>query len=170
MDFFLRMSLLLVISTAVFAGKGDIEQTENIISPDNEPYLNAVVGFSPFLGVLGIEYQNKNHAFGIGLPGMLSYKYYVKPYQDTKFWGVFLGGYSSDNVNRTVDGINYSDVKSRSIGAGIGYRWQWSSGWNTSVSISLEYSTKDYSNPDTSQETTKSGVIPLPGVNVGYKF
>jgi len=170
MKFFSGMCLLLLISTAVFAAKGDIEQTENILSPDNEPYLNAVFGVSPFLGVLGIEYQNKNHAFGIGAPGNLSYKYYARPYQDTKFWGVFLGGYSSDDANRSVNGINYSEIKSRFIGAGIGYRWQWSSGWNTSVSISLEYVTSDYSNPGTFQETTENRVLPFPGFNVGYKF
>ncbi len=160
------MIFLLVISGA------NIVQAEqqNIISPDNEPYFNTMVGLSPFLGILGVEVQNKNHAFGIGLPGNLSYRYFFNPYQDTKFWGVFLGGYSSENADRSVDGINYSDIESRYVGAGFGYRWQWSSGWNTSVSIALEYVTSDYSNPGTLDAATESRVILFPGANLGYKF
>jgi len=70
-------------------------------------------GFSPFVGVLGFEYQENHHSFGIGLPGNISYRYFFKPYQDTKFMGVYAGGYSVQDVNRSYKGVNYSDVDSK---------------------------------------------------------
>ena len=167
-------SCLLFLTTPCFANSSDITENVNILSDEVDPYFNIILGVSPFLGFLGFEYQSGNNAYGVGLPGHLSYRYYYKPYQDTKFWGMYLGSYSLDgsdnNKTYSHEGINYSNVDHSYVGVGIGYRWQWSSGWNTSASIALEYSDEDYSNPATGQTATDTGVIPFPGLNIGYKF
>ena len=165
---------LLIISMTCSAEDIKTAAPENYLSVENEPYFNVLFGLSPFSGILGFEYQERNNAYGIGLPGRISYRYYFKPYQDTKFWGVYLGKYSLDggesNKTYSFKGVNYSNVDRTYIGAGVGYRWQWPSGWNTSVSIALEYSDDDYSNPATGQFAADSGVFPFPGINAGYKF
>jgi len=170
MKLLLSACCLCIFSTPCLAENELTAQTENILSPDNEPYFNFVFGFSPFDGILGLEYQKNNHSFGIGLPGRYSYRYYIKPYQDTKFWGVYLGGYSSDNINKTLDGNEFTKVKYAYVGAGLGYRWQWPSGWNVSASIALEYLDREYSNPDNPLIATREGLLLLPGINAGYKF
>lgn len=167
------VSLLFITMTCSAEGL-KIAQPDNVLSEENGPYFNVLFGISPFSGILGVEFQKGNNAFGIALPDRISYRYYFKPYQDTKFWGLYLGKYNLDgkDTNKTYNhnGINYSNVGRSYVGAGIGYRWQWPSGWNTSVSIALEYSDDEYSNPSTSQSATDSGVFPFPGLNAGYKF
>ena len=121
MWFLFRLLCILFISTLCF---GEEDKAESILKSENDPYFNVALGVSPFLGVFGAEYQRKNHAVGIGYPYRLSYRYFVSPYQDTKFLGVYLGKMSYDDVDETVDGIQYRDLDSEYIGAGAGYRWQ----------------------------------------------
>jgi len=170
MKFLFSACCLFIFSTPSFAESELTEQTENILSPDNEPYFNFVFGFSPFDGILGLEYQKKNHSFGIGLPGHLSYRNYANPYQDTKFWGIYLGSFSLSDTDKTIDNEKFTEVERSYFGVGIGYRWQWPSGWNVSASIAFEYNNAEYSNPDTLKTKTEKNVFPLPGINVGYKF
>lgn len=173
MEFIKKANCLLLLTAPCFANGSAISETKNILSDEADPYYNLVFGISPFLGILGFEYQSGNNAYGIGFPGRLSYRYYFKPYQDTKFWGMYLGRYSlngTDNKSYSHEGINYSGVERTYIGAGLGYRWQWPSGWNTSLSIALEYSNDDYSNPATGQTENDTRIYPFPGLNVGYKF
>jgi hypothetical protein len=147
--------------------------TDNIISDDVDPYYNLISGFSPFSGIIGFEYQTSNNAYGIGLPGHLSYRYYYKPYKDTIFWGVFLGSFTlnaTDNEKYTHKGEDYSKLEWSYLGTGIGYRWQWASGWNVNTSISLEYFDHKYSGSTTLQSDTHKGFTALPGFTVGYKF
>ena len=91
---------LLIISMTCSAEDIKTAAPENYLSVENEPYFNVLFGLSPFSGILGFEYQERNNAYGIGLPGRISYRYYFKPYQDTKFWGVYLGKYSLDGGNQ----------------------------------------------------------------------
>lgn len=170
MRFVLKFVCICLISTSCFGA--DVEQitSKSILNPDNNPNFNVVFGISPFLGVLGAEYQQKKHAFGIGYPKRLSYRYYVSPYQDTKFWGMYLGKMSYDDFDDTVDGILYQNLDTEYIGVGIGYRWQWLSGWNSSVSLALHYFDYEYSNPGSPQRETEKGFFAFPGINVGYKF
>lgn len=170
----IRASCLLILTIPCFAKNNDSIDNESILNDEIDPYYNLVLGISPFLGVLGFEYQSKHNAYGIGLPDRLSYRYYYKPYQDTKFWGVYLGRYSLDGTdkNKTYshEGVNYSKVDRSYIGVGVGYRWQWPSGWNSSISLALQYSDDDYSSPETGQNANDTGIIPFPGLNIGYKF
>lgn len=162
-----RFLLILFLSASCF-GK-DIK-AERILKPEHDPYFNIGLGAESFLGIVGIEYQNKNHAIGVGYPNRLSYRYFVNPFRDTSFWGMYLGGMSYDNVDETEDGIKYRDLDTKYIGAGGGYRWQWSSGWNTNLSFSVHYYDYEFTNPGSSKRATKSGFFAFPGFNVGYKF
>jgi len=170
MKFIFKLLCICLISTSCFGE--DVEQvtSKSILNSDNDPYFNVVLGISPFLGVLGAEYQWEKHAFGIGYPNRLSYRYYVSPYQDTKFGGVYLGKMSYEDHDETVDGIRYRDLETEYIGVGVGYRWQWPSGWNTSVSLAIHYYDYEYKNPGSSQRATEKGYFSFPGINVGYKF
>jgi len=170
MKLLLSVCCLFIFSTPCFAENELTDQTENILSPDNEPYFNFVFGFSPLDGILGIEYQNKNHSFGAAIPGRYSYRYYDKPYQDTKFWGIYLGGYSDEDIDKTLEGVKFTEAKRSYFGAGMGYRWQWPSGWNVSASIALEHLDSEYSNPDSPLTATEKVFFLFPGINAGYKF
>jgi hypothetical protein len=144
--------------------------TENILNPDHDPYINVDVGFSPFLGALGAEYQRGNHAVGLGFPNRLSYRYFEKPFQNTRFWGMYLGGMNYTNEEHTVDGFQYQNLETRYIGAGAGYRWQWLSGWHTNVSLAIHYRDWEHTNPGTSMRARERGYSAFPGMNIGYKF
>ena len=164
------MVCICLISTSCFGA--DIEQvtSDSILNSDNDPYINVVFGISPFLGVLGAEYQWEKHAFGIGYPNRLAYRYFVRPYQDTLFGGVYLGKMSYEDVDATVDDIQYQDLETKYIGVGAGYRWQWLSGWNASVSFAIHHYDYEYKNSGSSQRATEKGLFAFPGLNVGYKF
>lgn len=168
------LSMWSIFSVSCFADTKLADETGEILSPENEPYYNLLVGVSPFTGILGFEYQQENHAIGLGLPDRITYRYYFKPYQDTKFWGVYLGGHSlnSSDTNKTysLHGVNYNEVERSYIGAGIGYRWQWPSAWNVNASIAIEYFDDKYSNAATLENDTDSGIFLFPGINIGYKF
>jgi len=170
----LRTSCLLFLSASCFSDNKNINQIENILSEENEPFFNIIFGISPFSGLLGFEYQKGHNAFGFSPLKRISYRYYNNPYQDTKFWGIYLGSYSRNRIDTneyySLHGINYDKIKSSFVGAGIGYRWQWVSGWNTSVSIALEFAHNVYSNPGESQNAKENEIFPFPGLNAGYKF
>ena len=168
--FIFNVLLILLFSTACLGQNADKSNTDSILDTDSSSYFNAVFGISPFLGVLGIEYQHEEHAFGIGYPNRLSYRYYFKPYKDTLFAGTYLGGMNYNDVDEKHDGIRYDNLDTQYVGAGAGYRWQWSSGWNTSLSLALHYYDYDFSNPGTSQSDSEDGFFVFPGANVGYKF
>ena len=89
----------------------------SILTSENDLYFNIALGAEPFLGVVGVECQWTHHAVGIGYPNRLLYRYFVIPYQDSAFWGYFWG-MSYDNVDETVDGIEYQDLDTEYIGVG----------------------------------------------------
>src|SRR5688500_1345691 len=103
--FFFLISTL--FSTACLAR--DTIQNENILDPENDPHFNLIFGISPFDGILGLEYQNGGHSFGIGAPIHLSYRYYFDPYRDSKFWGIYVGSYTIDDYNEREDGILFRE-------------------------------------------------------------
>lgn len=170
MKFIFKLACVCLISTSCFGEGVERDINQSVLNPDNNSYLNVVFGISPFLGVLGAEYQWEKHAIGIGYPNRLSYRYYVSPYQDTKFWGTYFGKMRYDDIDEIVDGIQYQNLETQYIGVGVGYRWQWPSGWNTSASFSIHHYDYMYTNFGSSQQTTEKGYFPFPGINVGYKF
>lgn len=166
-SFITRLLLILSISMSCY---GEEINAERILKPEDDPFFNVALGPEPFLGIFGIEYQNENHAIGIGYPNRISYRYFVNPYLDTSYWGMYLGSMSYDNVDEIEDGIEYRDLDTEYIGAGGGYRWQWLSGWNINVSFAIHYYDYEFTNPGSSQRATKNGFFAFPGFNVGYKF
>ncbi len=149
---------------------GDETKFKEVLKSENDPYFTIALGPEPFLGIAGFEYQDKNHAIGIGYPHRLAYRYFINPYRDTYFWGMYLGGMSYDNVDETKNGVEYQVLDTKYIGLGSGYRWQWPSGWNINVSIALQYYDYEFSNPGSSQTTTKNGLFAFQGISAGYKF
>jgi len=170
MKFFIKLVCICLISTSCFGQ--DVEQVtgKSILNSDSNPYVNVVFGISPFLGVLGAEYQREKHAFGIGYPNRLSYRYYVSPYQDTKFFGGYFGKMNYKDFDDTFEGVLYQHLETEYIGVGVGYRWQWLSGWNASTSLAIHYYDYEYKNPGSTQRATENGFFAFPGINVGYKF
>jgi hypothetical protein len=170
MRLILKIAFLTILSTSCYADKADQEKIINPFKYNKDPHFNIAFGLSPYIGVIGFEYLTKNHSISVGLPGMLSYRYYFKPYEDSKYWGVYLGGFNGDGLSRTVNGVLYDKVKSKFTGVGIGYRWQWYSGWNINASISLNYTNNKYTNPGSFQTTTEKEFSVFPGLNAGYQF
>ncbi len=174
MKIILSTAYLLILSASCFAENQSNGQKVNISNPENEPVFNIELGMSPFAVLTGFEYQKGHNGFGYSPRKRFSYRYYYKPGQETKFWGVYLGSSTRNRIDTneyySLNDVNYDKIKSSFFGAGIGYSWQWVSGWNTSVSIALEYTHNEYSISDTSQREDDYEVFPFPGVNVGYKF
>jgi hypothetical protein len=146
-----------------------IDSKSNRFTAANEPYFNGVLGISPE-AVLGFEYQKGHHVFGVGIPGAISYKWFKNPYANSKFYSVYIGGFNNAENNEVVDDVFYKKYKTSFVGAGIGYRWQWQSGFNVTTSIALHYSKNEFSNPNSSTVKKESSLFPFPGVVVGYKF
>ena len=162
--------LALLLSPLAHAEESQNEADSKILSPAEDPYFNLTFGISPFVGVLGFEYQNGHHSVGVGVPEVISYRYYFKPYQNTKFWGVYAGKHDFEESNERVEGVFFRDFEATFIGAGAGYRWQWPSGWNVSASLSMQYYDGEYSNPNSSLKAKETGLLIYPGINGGFKF
>ena len=163
--------LLLFVNGYAFAE--EVEKTSEegyIINPEDEPFYNVLFGVSPFFGILGIEVLRGSHSVGFGFPVRLFYRYYNKPYADSLFYGLYAGrSKQPDNIEKKLDGVIYEDAETTDAGFGVGYRWQWSSGWNVTTSFSIHYMDEEYSNPGQPKKKDTS-VIPFPGINAGYKF
>ncbi|MGK0440909.1 MAG: hypothetical protein ACJA0N_000704 [Pseudohongiellaceae bacterium] len=164
MKFMLKAVLVYWFASAAVAGE------KHILSPEHDPHLNIVLGVSPFLGVLGIEYQHGNHAFGLGFPGRLAYRYFIDPYSDSVFLGGYLGRYSIDEYDEREKGILFEEKESSYYGVGAGYRWQWQAGWNVTTSLAIERYENEYSNQGAMSKLKETGTSLLVGLNVGYKF
>lgn len=142
---------------------------DETVGPD-AVYFNPSLGISPFIGFLGFEIQKGNHSIGVGVPATISYRYYFNPNRSSKFWGVYFANFDIEDVDKRVDGVLYEDFSTMYFGLGIGYRWLWENGWNVNASIAIQYYDDEYSNPGSSGKATETGVMPYPGVNVGYRF
>jgi hypothetical protein len=164
MKFISKVLFVFLISTGCSAEDGAI------LNPENDPHFNLMFGISPFDGILGFEYQNGNHSFGIGAPTHISYRYYFNPHQNSKFWGIYFGGYSLDDYNERVDGILFQELETKYIGVGMGKRWQWPTGFNVTAGLAIEFYDDEYSNPGALRTKTKSGAFPFPCIAAGYKF
>lgn len=161
--FFLSVSV-------VSADSENFKSSAHILNPAEDPHLNVILGISPFVGIVGIEAQKKEHALAIGIPARIAYRYFPNPYGDTKFFGGYLGRYSIDDYDKGFEGVRYKEFETTYVGLGVGYRWQWKNGWNLNLSIALEYAKREYGNPGMFQSATEKIVYPFPGINVGYKF
>ena len=130
--------------------------------------FDARFGFSPYLGIIGLEIQKEHYALGLGLPGNLGFTYYDKPQSDSIFYSVGIGQFSDDEYNDTKDGVYYTDFESQFFSAGAGYRWYWPSGWNITASLSIQFSSDEYKN--SYQVLEEDVVILFPGLMAGYVF
>lgn len=169
---FLLASLLLVFasSNAFSEEAGKTSKEGYILSPEDEPFYNVLIGISPYDGILGIERQKGSHSVGVGFPERVSYRYYRNPYGDSLFYGLYAGRFKElGNNGKTFKGVRYRDADGMDAGVGAGYRWQWPSGWNVTAIFSIHYMDKEYSNPGQSKEN-ETLVILFPGVAIGFKF
>lgn len=162
---FIRIAFLFLISASPCCAQ-DIW----VAKDDGPRFFNISFGFSPFDGILGLEYQFGHHSVGAGAPGHFSYRYYFDPHEDSVFWGLYFGRYDVEENNERVGGIVFRDYETRFYGVGTGKRWQWPSGWNVTTSLALEYYEDEYSNPGALRTRTENGVFLVPGIAVGYRF
>lgn len=169
MKFIFNLLIIYLFSAACF-GEGTEQSVNNDINSENSTHYNLILGLSPFLGVIGAEYQFEGHAIGIGYPKRISYRYFISPKKNSKYWGAYLGGMSYDDINETVDGVQYQELESEYIGIGIGYRWRWQSGWNANLSLALHYYDYVFTNPGLTQKGYKNGLFIFPGGHAGYEF
>ena len=171
---FLLVSLLLVfISSNVFSEEIEKQSEKvNTINLDDELFYNVSFGVSAFECMLGVEIQKGSHSIGLGGCRQVSYRYYSNPYGDSLLYGIYAGyrsGYQQYDTKKEIDGVIYEDKESIYSGLGIGYRWQWLSGWNVTTSLAINYMNNEYSNPGQPKKKETS-VILFPGITAGYKF
>jgi len=163
--------LLIFISGYAFSEESIKTSVEELtLSPDDEPFYNVLFGVSPFDGMLGIEVQKGSHSIGFGFPGQVSYRYYSQPYSNSPFYGLYAGLFKEQgDGGKKFEGEVYENAEGFNAGAGAGYRWQWSSGWNITACLSIFYMDKEYSSSG-EPEKHDTLVTLFPGVNVGFKF
>lgn len=131
-------------------------------------YIGPRIGLSFYTGIIGIEVQHHHLAFGVGLPGNIGVKYYVKP--DGHSW--FLGAYYMHFETASSD-FEYApgydgDTTWDEGGLGGGYRWRWGTGWDLSLSFAGAYGErKERSGP---AERIEKFIGIRPGVTFGYSF
>lgn len=171
---FLLITLLLVFTSSNIFSEEIEKKSEkvNIVNPDDELFYNVSFGVSAFECMFGVEIQKGSHSIGLGGCGQVSYRYYSNPYEDSLLYGLFAGyhsGYQQYDSKKEIDGIIYDDKKSLYAGFGVGYRWQWLSGWNVTTSLAVHYTDNEYSNPGQPKKQETS-VILFPGITAGYKF
>lgn len=169
----LMCGLLLLSATPTIsaAESNNTAADTSILNPDDDPRLNINLGFSLQDGLISVEYQSGHHSVSFGPPVILAYRYYTDPYDDTKFYGAFAGNFGYTTTNTTYNGLAYQDMAMSYAGVLAGYRWQWASGWNVSLSIALTHIQFKYSNPAPAARTAKEqGIVPFPGLTAGYKF
>lgn len=167
----LAIALVTAISAQAYADHNHTEQGDlPRYTQTPGPYFNMMLGISPDMGILGVEVHKDHHAFGVGFPETLSYKYFSNPHGNSKFYSVYLGAYDIDEFDDYEDGVYYRNFESKYAGVGIGYRWQWQSGWNVTASIAMHYAEDEYSNPGSSVRKEETGFFPFPGIMAGFKF
>ena len=171
---FLLVSILLIF-TSSNAFPDVIEKKSekiNILTPDDELFYNVSFGVSAFECMLGVEIQKGSHSIGLGGCRQFSYRYYSNPYGDSLLYGIYAGyrsGYQQYDTKKEIDGVIYDDKESVYTGFGVGYRWQWLSGWNATTSLAINYMENKYFNPGQPKKKETS-VILFPGITAGYKF
>ena len=142
MKFLLILIFLVLVSSSALSEK--VKQTSedvNILSPDDELFYNVSFGVSAFECMLGVEIQKGSHSIGLGGCGQVSYRYYSNPYSDSLLYGLYAGyhsGYQRYDSKKEIDGVIYEDKESMYAGFGVGYRWQWLSGWNVTTSLATK--------------------------------
>ncbi len=164
--------LLFTCSSAFPEEVGEKSVEVNTVKLKDGLFYNVSFGVSAFECMFGVEIQKGSHSVGLGICGQLSYRYYTDPHSDGLFYGLYAGyksGYLQRESKKESNGVIYEDKESMFAGFGVGYRWQWLSGWNANTSLSIHYMHDEYTNPGQPKKKERS-VILFPGITVGYKF
>lgn len=124
-------------------------------------------GFSPYLGLIGLELQQTNFALTIGLPASIGVRYYFDPSGTQWFLGTHVLHYDIEE-DKTKDGVRYTEQKATLWGMGVGYKWRFRERWDLTLSLSLVQEKKRLKNSTASR--TDDTVLSLPGITIGYVF
>lgn len=160
----------------LFSSSNTLSQQQESIasqtdSPDAQNDANVILTFGPSpYGFFALEYKKGRHGFGLGVPESLYYRHYRKSFDDSFFYGVYAGlADQSYDREKDYDGITFKNDKHKWAGLGVGYLWQWPSGWNVTASVSVHYMDEDFVNSERPKRNETS-VFVFPGFDVGYKF
>ncbi|MFQ5598235.1 MAG: DUF3575 domain-containing protein [Nitrospiria bacterium] len=127
----------------------------------------AHLGYSPYLGLIGLELQETHFGLTLGFPASLGLRYYFDPSGTQWFLGVHVLHYDRDK-NEIKDGILYTEKETTLTGMGIGYKWRWRKHWDLTLSLSLAFEKEKLKNSAGSR--TEEEVQSVPGITVGYAF
>ncbi len=134
----------------------------------NAPWGGSVnLGFSPYLGGVGLELQQSNFGLTLGLPASIGVRYYFDPSGTQWFLGTHVLHYDVED-DETKDGVLYKEVEATWWGAGVGYKWRWAAHWDLTFSLSLVYEKEKYKNATATRE--EETIWSVPGITIGYAF
>ncbi len=122
-------------------------------------------GFSPYLGMFGLELQNLYVGFILGMPTSIGFRYYLNGNGHKWFLGVHGMHYNLES-DKTLDGITYNKSENTLFGSGFGYKWRWKGRYDLALSLSLAYQKNIHTNDHIKR--TEDGIMIFPGFTFGF--
>lgn len=165
---FIAFAVVLSFAAQAFAEEAPADQ----VPAEKPPVASELrggphIGFSPYIGLIGVEIQKGNYAVTLGLPPCIGLKYYPDERGYRWFYGLHAMHFST-NGSETVDYIPYNESTDTFVGAGFGYRWRWWDHLDLTLSLSAEYAKIKYTGYF--GNTTEQSVGAFPGLTLGYTF
>ena len=145
----------------------NLAMAEDSINNSDRLRVGPHVGFSPYTGLIGAEFQKGHMGFTLGIPLSAGIRYYF----DENGYRWFLGAhamYYSIEDDETKDGVRYEEKDSTFAGLGFGYKWRWKNHWDLTLNLSVAYYRERLTND--SVERTDEYIAVLPGITIGYTF
>ena len=161
-------ALVLMLAASGLSGAASDEEHGGQDQTTNNLSLGLRLGFSGYIGMLGLEAQHLNFALTAGIPGSVGLKYYLRPEGHSWFVGGFYERFTVDqNDFEYIPGAGGERTWSMG-GLGGGHRWFWGDGWDLSLSLAgTSVVKKETSGPLT--RTTKF-IGFWPGITIGRSF
>ncbi len=163
-----KLATIIITSILLCSASPLLAEDKATESTYEEWYIGPRFGISPWTGfLLGMEFQKKHHAIGVGILAM-GYRYYFEPYRSSPYAGAcVITGYTTEHK-----------LDNAAIVGGGGYRWRFGSGWDLDLGVAAGIGTK-YRNeyitaPDGRRfykaEEKYYGLTFAPSIAFGYSF
>ena len=165
---FIAFIIVVLFAIQAFAEEPSAGQASEVKPPVASEWRGGPqVGFSPYIGIIGVEIQKGNYAVSLGLPTCIGLKYYPDVRGYRWFYGVHAMHFSVED-RQTINNIPYNDSTVTYAGAGFGYKWRWWDHLDLTLSLSASYNKEKHTGPFGYRTEQSLGMFP--GITLGYTF
>lgn len=162
-----KTSVLIVASIIIFVlgNFASVYAAEDQISPQTNWGID--IGFSPYIGIIGLEVQRNAFSISIGPPACIGLRYYMNGAGTRWFCGLHHMRYETEN-SEADDGIVYDTCENEISGLGFGYKWRWWQHLDLTFNLSIAYHQSNFENIDHYRKEKVAFLFP--GLTLGYRF